>query len=451
MNRARILIVDDELIARENLEHVLRKEGYETVSVENGVEAIKELEKAEFDLVMTDLRMQPVDGMQVLYRSKELYPDTEVIIITGYASVSTAVEAIQKGAHHYIPKPYKIDEVRIMVRQALEKRDLRQEVKELRRQVRSQQGIPLLIGHSQAMESLRKTIEQIAPTDCNVLIFGETGTGKELVAKTIHRLSNRGEKRFLAFNCGAFSEELLANELFGHEKEAFTGARGIKKGLLEAAQGGTVLLDEIGDMPLSMQVKLLRVLQERSLIRVGGTEEITVDIRVIAATNKDLKREVDHQTFRQDLYYRLNVITLQVPPLAERRDDIPLLCQHFLKKFSEAQAKHIEHISDYAMDILMNYEFPGNIRELENVMERAVALTNGPDIDIHHLPPDLQQLTFCVHGTRRGELLTLEENEKEYIAWVLEQVNDNKTKASEILDIDRVSLWRKLKRYNMIS
>jgi DNA-binding NtrC family response regulator len=450
MKRARILIVDDELIARENLDHVLRKEGYETVAVENGLAAIREIEKAEFDLVMTDLRMQPVDGMQVLYRTKELYPDTEVIVITGYASVSTAVEAIQKGAHHYVPKPYKIDEVRIMVRQALEKRDLRREVTELRRQIKTKEGIPLLIGHSPKMEALRKTVEQIAPSDCNVLIFGETGTGKELVAKTIHRLSNRAEKRFMAFNCGAFSEELLANELFGHEKEAFTGARGIKKGLLEAAHGGTVLLDEIGDMPLSMQVKLLRVLQERSLIRVGGTEEVAVDIRIIAATNKDLKREVEHQTFRQDLYFRLNVITLHVPPLAERREDIPLLCRHFLKKFTEAQGKHIDQISDEAMDILMNYEFPGNIRELENVMERAVALANGPIIDTHHLPPDLQQLTFRVQGARQGELLTLEENEKEYIAWVLDQVNDNKTKAAELLGIDRVSLWRKLKRYSMI-
>jgi DNA-binding NtrC family response regulator len=447
--RARILIVDDELIARENLDHVLRKEGYATVCLESGVLALKELENSAFDLVMTDLRMQQVDGLQVLERAKELTPNCEVIMITGYATVASAVEAMQKGAYHYLAKPYKIEEVRILVRQALEKRWLKEEVSELRRQVQSQQGIALLIGSSPKMEALKKTIAQIAPTDCNVLILGETGTGKEMVAKTIHQLSNRADKRFMAFNCGAFNEELLANELFGHEKEAFTGARGIKKGLLEVASGGTVLLDEIGDMPLPMQVKLLRVLQEKRLIRVGGTEEIPVDLRILAATNKDLKREVEQGAFRQDLYYRLDVITLQVPPLAERREDIALLCQHFLHKFAQAQGKHITHIAEEVMNILMCYEFPGNIRELENIMERAVTLADGPTIDLVHLPNDLQQLTVRFQCRRQREFLTLEENEREYIAWILEQVNDNKTKAAEILGIDRVSLWRKLRRYQL--
>ena len=447
--RAQILIVDDEAIARDNLEHVLRKEGYDTVSVGSGALAIGELEKNEFDLVMTDLRMQQVDGLQVLERSRELYPNTEVIMITGYATVSSAVEAMQKGAYHYLPKPYKIEEARVLVRRALEKRWLKQEVSELRRQVRSQQGISLLIGNSPKMEALKKTITQIAPTDCTVLILGETGTGKELVAKTIHQLSNRSEKRFLAINCGAFSEELLANELFGHEKEAFTGARGIKRGLLEAASGGTVLLDEIGDMPSSMQVKLLRVLQEKYLMRVGGTQEIPVDIRVLAATNKDLLYEVERGAFRQDLYYRLNVIALHVPPLAERRDDIALLCQHFLQKFSQAQGKRIASIANDVMNILLNYEFPGNIRELENVLERTVALAEGSTIELHHLPLDLQQLSVSFQCSRPRQFLTLEEYEREYIGWILEQVNDNKTKAAEILGIDRVSLWRKLRRYHM--
>jgi DNA-binding NtrC family response regulator len=447
--RARILIADDEAIARENLEHVLRREGYETVSVDGGEPAIAELEKGEFDLVMTDLRMQNVDGLQVLERTKELYPATEVIMITGYATVATAVEAMQKGAYHYLPKPYKIEEARVLVRQALEKRWLREEVTELRRQVQSQQGIALLIGNSPMVEALKKTIAQIAPTDCTVLILGETGTGKELVAKTVHQLSNRAEKRFLAINCGAFSEELLANELFGHEREAFTGARGIKRGLLEVASGGTVLLDEIGDMPASMQVKLLRVLQEKRLMRVGGTEEIPVDIRVLAATNKDLRYEVERGTFRQDLYYRLNVIALQVPTLAERRDDIPLLCRHFLRKFSQAQGKSIDTISSEVLSILLEYEFPGNIRELENIMERSVALAEGNSIETQHLPLDLQQLTVRFQCSRPRSLLTLEEHEREYIGWVLEQVKDNKTKAAEILGIDRVSLWRKLRRYQM--
>ncbi|MEW5910757.1 MAG: sigma-54 dependent transcriptional regulator, partial [Thermodesulfobacteriota bacterium] len=259
MKRARILIVDDELIARENLDHILRKEGYETVTVENGISAVQEIEKSDFDLVITDLKMQGVDGIQVLEKAKKINPDTEVILITGYATVVTAVDAMQKGAFYYLPKPFKIDEVRILVRQALEKRSLKKEVADLKLRIREQKEIFLITGNNPKMESLKKTVEQIAPTDCTVLILGETGTGKELIARTIHRLSNRFDKRFMAVNCGAFNEELLANELFGHEKEAFTGARGIKKGLLEAATGGTVFLDEIGDMPVSMQVKLLRV------------------------------------------------------------------------------------------------------------------------------------------------------------------------------------------------
>ncbi len=448
MSEAQILIVDDEPIARQNLEHILRKEGYTTVCAENGEVAIRHLEQGEFDLVMTDLRMQPVDGMALLQTTKQLYPDTEVIMLTGYATVNTAVEAMQKGAYHYVAKPYNIEEVRALVRQALDKRRLRLEVGALRRRLEDRRDVPLLIGNSQEMETLRRTIEQIAPADCSVLIQGETGTGKELVAKTIHRLSSRAENRFLAINCGALSEDLLANELFGHEKEAFTGARGIKKGLLEVAHGGTILLDEIGDMPLAMQVKLLRVLQERNLMRVGGTEEIPIDIRVLAATNKDLKNEVSQGNFRQDLYYRLNVIHLIVPRLADRKDDILLLSIHFLQKIAKHQGKPVEAISDEVLDILLSYPFPGNVRELENIMERAVTLAQGRTIEVHHLPPDLQQMAHKLQRPKR-EFKTLEENEREHIAWVLEQVDGNKTRAAEILSIDRVSLWRKLKRYGM--
>ncbi len=449
MKQARILIVEDEFIARENLEHILQKEDYQILALESGVEALKELEKHEFDLVMTDLRMQQVDGMQVLERTRELYPDTEVIMITGYATVSTAVEAMQKGAYHYLAKPYKIDEVRILVRQALERRWLKQEVSELRQQVRSQKGIPLLIGKTGAMEGLKNLITQIAPTDCTVLILGETGTGKELVAKAIHHLSTRSDRRFLAINCGSFTEELLAHELFGHEKEAFTGARGVKKGLLEVATEGTVFLDEIAEMSLSMQAKLLRVLQDRTFFRVGGTTEIPVDIRILAATNKELKQEVDRGTFRQDLYYRLNVITVEVPSLSERKDDIPLLSQHFLEKYSQLQGKQVEKISPEVMDILMNYAFPGNVRELENIIERGVTLASGSAMEVQHLPADLREQRFDIQRRPKTELLTLEENEKEYIDWVLSQVKGNKTRAAEILGIDRVSLWRKLKRYGM--
>jgi DNA-binding NtrC family response regulator len=450
MRTPHILVVDDESIARENLAYILRKEGYEVACAENGEAALKALEISEFDLVMTDLRMQAVDGMQVLETAKRCQPSPEVILITGFATVATAVEAMRRGAFFYVSKPYQIDEVRILVQQALEKRSLRQEVQELKQQVQVRTPPPLLIGISPKMESLKESIQQIAPTDCAVVILGETGTGKELVARMIHHLSPRAANRFLAVNCGAFNEELLSNELFGHEKEAFTGARGVKKGLLETVQGGTILLDEIAEMPLAMQIKLLRVLQEKRLLRVGGTTEIPVDIRVLAATNKNLKEEVEKGAFRHDLYFRLSVMTLLVPPLSERRSDIPLLCRHFLEKFSQGRPKPVTGIDDAVLQVLAEYEFPGNVRELENIMERAAALTKEQLITLEDLPPDLQQRRILLkRGPSTREFLTLEENEREYIGWILKQVNDNKTRAAEILGIDRVSLWRKLRRYRL--
>jgi DNA-binding NtrC family response regulator len=445
----RILVVDDEKIARENLSYILSKEGYRVTAADSGQAALEALAATEFDLVMTDLRMQDVDGMQVLEFTKKRHTTSEVIMITGYATVATAVEAMRQGAYFYVSKPYQIEEVRLLVRKALEKRDLRKEVRELRERVQECAAEPQIIGSSPKMADLKKTIRQIAPTDCTVVILGETGTGKELVARLIHHLSPRAGKRFLAVNCGAFNEELLANELFGHEKEAFSGARGIKHGLLEAAAGGTILHDEIAEMPASMQIKLLRVLQEKQLLRVGGTREVPVDIRVLAATNKNLKDEVERGTFRHDLYFRLNVMTLIVPPVAERREDIPLLCRHFLRKFARSQEKELAGLDDEVMQVLMAYEFPGNIRELENIMERAAALASGPRVRMEDLPPDLQQRHLLVKGQRRREFLTLEENEREYIAWILKQVNHNKTRAAEILGIDRVSLWRKLRRFEM--
>ncbi len=450
MKTPHILVVDDESIARENLAYILRKEGYEVACAENGEAALKALEVSEFDLVMTDLRMQAVDGMQVLETAKRCQPPPEVILITGFATVATAVEAMRRGAFFYVSKPYQIDEVRILVQQALEKRSLRQEVQELKQQVQVRTPPPILIGISPKMENLKKSIQQIAPTDCAVVILGETGTGKELVARMIHHLSPRAANRFLAVNCGAFNEELLSNELFGHEKEAFTGARGVKKGLLETVQGGTILLDEIAEMPLAMQIKLLRVLQEKRLLRVGGTTEIPVDIRVLAATNKNLKEEVEKGAFRHDLYFRLSVMTLLVPPLSERRSDIPLLGRHVLEKFSPGRPKPVTGIDDAVLQVLAEYEFPGNVRELENIMERAAALTKEQQIALEDLPPDLQQRRILLkRGPSTREFLTLEENEREYIGWILKQVNDNKTRAAEILGIDRVSLWRKLRRYRL--
>ncbi len=449
MSKARILVVDDEEIARDNLEHILRKEEYEVVSVENGTKALKKLEQSDFDLVLTDLKMKQVDGIEVLTRTKEQHPATEVIIVTAYAALSTAIEAMKKGAYHYIPKPYKIDEVRVVVKKALEKKQLRDELEEVKRAYGPRAGAPLIIGKSRKMQDLIDMVAQIGPADCSVLIFGETGTGKELIARSIHHHSERCGKRFLAFNCGAFTEDLIANELFGHDKGAFTGATSAKIGLLEAASGGTIFLDEIGDMPPAMQVKLLRVVEEKSLMRVGATHPISVDIRVVAATHKDLKAEVEAGRFREDLFYRLNVVSLQVPALAERRNDIPLLAHHFLKRFAQLQDKKMEGFSDEAMNTLMHYEYPGNIRELENLVERAVALSTGPVILPKDLPAELEQVSLRVFRRAGSHLPSLEENEREYVVWLLKHVHGNKSKASEILGIDRVSLWRKLKRWGV--
>jgi transcriptional regulator with PAS, ATPase and Fis domain len=282
-----------------------------------------------------------------------------------------------------------------------------------------------------------------------VLIIGETGTGKELIARAVHHASRRADMRFLAFNCGAFSEELLANELFGHEKDAFTGATTTKVGLFEAANGGTVFLDEISEMPQSMQVKLLRVVQEKTILRLGGTQPIPVDVRIVAATNREPKKLVEEGRLRSDLYYRLNVVSLYVPPLAERRDDIPLLARHFMEKYSQEQGKPVEGISDEMMEILMNYPFPGNVRELENIIERAVTLAVGETLEARDLPKDLKMVHFQALRASSGGLLTLEETEREYIRWILKQTDGNKTRAAEILGIDRVSLWRKLKKYHL--
>ncbi len=449
MNKRRILVVDDEAIARENLEHILRKEGYDVATADSGMSALKKLANTEFDLVMTDLKMKQVDGMEVLARTKEQFPDTEVVMLTAYATVATAIEAMQKGAYHYIPKPYKIDEVRMITKRALEKKALKDELRVIRQDYCRRVGIPFIVGKSPKMQEIIEMVTQIAPADCSVLIFGETGTGKELLARAIHQQSNRAEERFLAFNCGAFTEELLTNELFGHEKDAFTGATTTKVGLLEAADRGTVFLDEIGDMPASMQVKLLRVIEEKSLLRVGGTQPIKVDIRIVAATNKDLNKEVETGGFRKDLFYRLNVVSLRLPPLAERRDDIPLLAHHFLTRYAEAQGKSIKGFSDEAMEVLVNYEYPGNIRELENIVERAVVLCNEEEILAKHLPQELGQYALKVYRQASQRFPTLEENEVEYVSWVLKQVDGNKTRAAEVLGIDRVSLWRKLKRWGL--
>ena len=444
----RILVAEDEQIARENLALVLEREGYEVIAVDSGSKAQRKLEAEDFDLVLTDLSMPDVGGLDVLEHSRRTRPDTEVLIITGYATVDTAVEAMRKGAYHYLAKPYKIEELRELVRKALEKVHLRREVASLREQLGRGEG-PRIIGESPAMQALKRTIGQVAPVDCNVLILGETGTGKELAARSIHHQSLRGGERFLAVNCASFNEELLGNELFGHEREAFTGAGKMRKGLIESAHKGTFFLDEIGDMPLPMQAKLLRVLENRTLIRLGGTEEVPVDVRILAATNKDLAQEVEDGTFRQDLYFRLNVIALRIPALSKRREDIPVLCNYFLHRHAQALDRPAREVSEASMDVLMAYQFPGNVRELENIMERAVVLCNGEVIEPSHLPEDLTRFETRLGRPHRRGLVSLKENEREHIAWVLEQSAGNKTKAAEVLEVDRATLWRKLKRLGL--
>ncbi|WP_457575001.1 sigma-54-dependent transcriptional regulator [Desulfolithobacter sp.] len=458
MTDIHILVVDDDLVNRDNIAHVLEKEGYFVQKASSGEEALQKLQIHRFDLVITDMKMAEVDGLQVMNAVKDIAPDAEVIIITGYATVHSAVEAMNKGAFYYLPKPFNIDKLRGLVSRALEKTLLRREVLNLRRQITAKEGVTQFIGQNHAILRLKDDIAQVAQMDCNVLITGDTGTGKELVARTIYELSPRANNRFLPINCGALTEELMLNELFGHEKEAFTGASKWRKGLLESANGGVVLFDEIGEMPMTMQVKLLRVLQERKIIRVGGTREIPVDIRILAATNRNLQEEAMAGRFRQDLFYRLNVVSLHIPPLRERKDDIPLLVHHFLAKYPGPD-DHIKSISPEAMAALQDHDYPGNVRELENIIERSLAMCNEAEIKIYHLPREISSpgaITVTpIHScqtsvpacTKTVPSQTLEENERRYILEVLRSVDGNKTRAAAILGIDRVSLWRKLKKY----
>jgi DNA-binding NtrC family response regulator len=358
------------------------------------------------------------------------------------------VEAVKQGAFHYLAKPVKPDELRGLVDQALAQRRSRQEAPGGGRRERGSVS-PFIIGQSPAMRRVQEIIAQIAPTDCNVLVLGESGTGKELVARALHDQSNRRQGPFVAFNCGAFSEELIANELFGHEAGAYTGAAGQKRGLLEEANGGTLFLDEIGEMPLSMQVKLLRVLQEREMLRVGGTRSIALDLRVVAATAADLKAAVAAGAFRQDLFYRLNVVTLELPRLAQRREDIGLLAQHFLARSNRRMERRAKGLSPQALELLRGYAFPGNVRELENIMERAAALARGEVITPQDLPPDLSQVRLAPFPEAEAAVPTLADLERDYIRHLLERTGGSKGRTARLLGIDRASLWRKMKRFGL--
>ncbi|MFP3983290.1 MAG: sigma-54-dependent transcriptional regulator [Desulfurivibrionaceae bacterium] len=446
-----LLVIDDEKVALKNLTYILEKEGYEVTPVQDGTIALSYIKKQEYHLILTDLKMEKVDGMDILNYTRKNYPDTEVIMITGYATVDSAIEAMKAGAYHYIAKPYKIEEVRKIVREALEKHSLKRKNQELQRELKSYKKSTDFIANDYRMRRVLSSAQQVADTDSNVVLIGESGTGKELLARFIHNNSPRREGPLVNINCGAFNEELLTNELFGHEKGAYTGADKLKKGLLEMAHGGTLFLDEITELPLSMQVKLLRAIQEKEVIRVGGTEPIKVDVRFIAATNRNLQDEVNAGNFRKDLYFRINVVSLTIPPLAERQDDIPLLIQHFLKKYGAQMGKKVSGVSQEVYETLINYDFPGNVRELENIIERGTALSTGETIEISHLPEDLQNTTLLTFRRKNGALPTLADQEKAYIEWVLQETDNNKTEAAKALGIDRVSLWRKIKKFDIES
>ncbi len=445
----RILIVDDEAAAVENLAYLCRKEGHAVTTRTTGAGALEVLENNRFDVILTDLRMEKVDGMAILSRAKELDPETAVVLITGYATLDSAVEAMKAGAFHYIAKPFRLDEVREVVRNALELVKLRQENRQLKEQLTQGRNKPSIITQDTSMQRLLEMTRQIATTDTNVLITGESGTGKELLARYIHAHSVRSEKIFQAVNCGALQEDLLANELFGHEKGAYTGADDARKGLIEAANGGTLFLDEIAEMSLGMQVKLLRVIQEREVQRLGATRANPVDIRLIAATHRDLRDEVAAGRFRQDLYYRLDVVGLHLPPLAERRDDISLLTHYFLRKHAARMGRTVDDIDPAVMAVLLDYDYPGNIRELENIIERAVTLSQEGQVTMANLPATLVEHAIHVVREEAGRLPTLVEREMDYIRYVLQRSGENRTRAAKILGIDRVSLWRKLKKYGM--
>ncbi len=445
--RARLAVVDDEATVRKRLTEAFVRSGY---TVEAFAEAEAFLERAAhapFDAVLLDVRLPGIDGLEALGRLKKQGADTEVILVTGHGGLKTAIEAIKAGAYHFVTKPAKLAEIRNLVKGACEKVAIGRENRRLRQALREETGLESMIGASSAMREVFELIRKIAPVGCNVLVQGASGTGKALVARAIHRLSPRRDQAFVSFNCGGFTEELISSELFGYEKGAFTGAAATRLGLLESAAGGTVFLDEIGEMPPAMQVRLLHVIQERQILRVGGIRPIDLDIRIIAATNRDLKQEVAKGLFREDLYYRLNVVGIQLPRLAERQEDIPLLARHFLDKYSLLFHKAVREIGPRAMQILMGYGFPGNVRELENIVERAVALCDAETLSMADLPRDLQQMDFAsVEGER---LESLEEMERRHIARVLERTGRNKGLAAQILAIPRTTLWRKLKQFQL--
>ena len=439
--KGRILIVNDELVVRDSLGKWFTSEGYTATPVGSGREALEVIQREEFDIALLDIKMPGMDGMELQARLKEADPELVVVIMTGYASVDTAVRALKVGAYDYITKPVDPDELSHLVSNALEHKRTRREVVRLRENLQDISPGTELIGKSAPMRKVVELIEMVAPTEATVLITGESGTGKEVVARAIHAAGPRRYMPMVTIHCGALTETLLESELFGHEKGAFTGAQYRKKGKFEVADGGTVFLDEISDISLKTQTDLLRVLQEKEIVRVGGNQQIKVDFRCIAATNKNLEALVKAGTFRPDLYYRLHVFCIELPPLRDRREDIPLLVNHFLNKFAMATSRPVPQMSTEAMETLLRHDWPGNVRELENAIERALVVERGAEVRP-------QDFSFQFEEQAKGGR-TLEDIERAHIERVLRETQHNLSRAARILDIDRTTLYNKLRRYGL--
>jgi two-component system response regulator HydG len=443
---ARFLVIDDEESMRDSCRQALARKASRVEVAGDGLTGLDILKKEAFDLVILDLRMPGLSGMEVLDKIKQEYPEMVVVVITGYATVESAVEAMKRGAYDFLPKPFTPESLRAIVGRALERRGLAFENILLRGELEASVGSEVIIGQSEPMKNVEEIVRKVSPTDTTVLLSGESGTGKELVARAIHRHSSRKDKPFVVVDCGSLVESLFESELFGHVKGSFTGASATKYGRLELANGGTVFFDEIGNISMSVQTKLLRVLQEREITKVGSSQVIQVDVRVVAATNRDLQEATQAGTFRDDLFYRLSVVPITLPPLRDRRDDIPSLANYFLKKYNQKRKKNVRAISGRAMKALVEYDWPGNVRELENAIERAVVLTENDTIE----PSDLLYYGLNAAAPPKSEVSEpqrLADLEKEHIARTLKMLNGHKSKTAECLGIDRKTLRSKLKRY----
>jgi len=441
MSGAKILVVDDELIVRKSLGGWLERDGHKVDTASSGEEALEKCGNTRYDILLLDIKMEGLSGLDVLKKVKETDPDVSVVMITAYGSIPSAIEAMKSGAYEYLLKPFDPDELMVLIEKIMQHQAERRETQFLREQYKERTRFESMIGQSGALQSVFDLIERIAPTDSTVLIKGETGTGKGLAARAIHTKSRRSQGPFVVVNCGAFPEHLLESELFGYQKGAFTDAKTTKKGRLELAHGGTLLLDEIGEISMRMQIDLLRVLEDHIFYRVGGTQPIEVDFRIIAATNKDLERAIKDRTFREDLYYRLNVISFSMPPLRDHKEDIPLLADYFLHRFAQETNKPVDQVSREALDEMMLYDWPGNVREFANAMERAVVVGQGRRI----LPRDLPIFRPEYVSGPKGR--TLREVEIAHLGSVLSETRWNVSKSAEILSIDRSTLYDKIKRY----